>query len=193
MQFEKQINQNIITFVYNFVQKNKIKKLFMKEKIIELLNNIAKLLEIKGDMFFKYNAYVIAADRLKSVEADIENMAKENKLSEIEGIGKALDTKISEFVLTGKMSYYEKLTAEYPESLLGLLKIDGLGAKKIKQIYTELGIIDIEGLESSCIKGDVAKLRGFSEVSQTKILDSIQHIRSNPNYKVTNIHFRDIQ
>lgn len=193
MQFEKQINQNIITFVYNFVQKIKIKKLFMKEKIIELLNNIAKLLEIKGDMFFKYNAYVIAADRLKSVEADIENMAKENKLSEIEGIGKALDTKISEFVLTGKMSYYEKLTAEYPESLLELLKIDGLGAKKIKQIYTELGIIDIEGLESSCIKGDVAKLRGFSEVSQTKILDSIQHIRSNPNYKVTNIHFRDIQ
>ncbi|MBE2188287.1 MAG: hypothetical protein IAE98_02365 [Candidatus Kapabacteria bacterium] len=165
----------------------------MKEKIIELLNNIAKLLEIKGDMFFKYNAYVIAADRLKSVEADIENMAKENKLSEIEGIGKALDTKISEFVLTGKMSYYEKLTAEYPESLLELLKIDGLGAKKIKQIYTELGVIDIKGLESSCIKGDVAKLRGFSEVSQTKILDSIQHIRSNPNYKVTNIHFRDIQ
>jgi DNA polymerase (family X) len=193
MQFQKYYNQNFITFVYNFVQKIKIKKLFMKDKVIEILNNIAKLLEIKGEMFFKYNAYVAAADKLKSLDIDIESMARENKLSEIDGIGKALDTKISEFVLTGKMSYYEKLTAEYPESLLELLKIDGLGAKKIKQIFSELGIIDIDELESSCINGDVAKLKGFSEVSQTKILESIQHIRSNPNYKVTNIHFRDIQ
>lgn len=164
----------------------------MKEKLIEILSNIAKLLEIKGEMFFKYNAYNVVAESLKSSEIDIELMVVEGRLSEIAGIGKALDTKISEYVLNGKMDFYEKLIAEYPESLLDMLKIEGLGAKKVKQIFAELNISDIDKLESACLKGELAKLKGFSDNYQSKILDSIAKIRNNPDYKLKNIDFKDI-
>jgi DNA polymerase (family 10) len=165
----------------------------MNDKIIQILQYIAKLLEIKGENFFKINAYLNAAERLKSIEDDVAELARLNKLSDIDGIGKAIEAKITEFVNTGKMKFYDELTLEYPLSLIELLKIDGIGAKKVKQLYQVLNITDIEELEKACTEGKVAALKGFSELSQAKILESIRQLKSNPNYKLTNVQFRDIQ
>ncbi len=150
-------------------------------------------MEIKGENFFKINAYINAAEKLKVVSHNIVELVHENKLSEIEGIGKAIGSKITEYVNTGKMEFYDKLTGEYPLTLLELLKVEGIGAKKVKQLYHDLNIEDIELLEKACIEGKIAELKGFSELYQAKILESIRQIKSNPNYKLTSIHFRDIQ
>lgn len=165
----------------------------MKEKIIRILENIALLLQIKGENFFKFSAYSNAAEILRGIDDDIAELVNSGKLSEINGIGKALNEKIGEFVRNGKMTYYENLTLEYPLSLLEFLKIEGLGTKKVKQIFSELKIHTIDELEKVCNSGQLEELKGFSKSGVTKILDSIQIYRNNENYKERKIDFDKIQ
>jgi DNA polymerase (family X) len=165
----------------------------MKENIIQILENIALLLQIKGENFFKFSAYSKGADILRAIDDDIVELVNNGKLSEINGIGKALNEKISDYVRTGKMTYYENLIADYPLTLLELLKIDGLGAKKVQQIYNELKVKSIEELEKVCNSGQLENLKGFSKTGVGKILVSIQIYRNNENYKERKIDFDKIQ
>lgn len=165
----------------------------MKEKIILILENISLLLQIKGESYFKFSSYSNAAEILRNNDYDIELLVKNFELENISGIGKALNEKISDFVLNGKMAYYEKLTSEFPESLLELLKVDGLGPKKVNLIYKELNIKTLDELQSACQSGDIIKLKGFSLATSVNILNSINKILSISNYKDRQIDFANIQ
>lgn len=165
----------------------------MKEKIIQILENITLLLQIKGENFFKFSAYSKAADILRALDDDIVELVKNGRLSEINGIGKALNEKISDYVRNGKMTYYENLIIEYPLSLLELLKIDGLGAKKVQQVFNELNVKSVEELEKVCNSGQLENLKGFSKSGVGKILESIQIYKNNENYKERKIDFDKIQ
>ncbi|MFA5511011.1 MAG: helix-hairpin-helix domain-containing protein, partial [Candidatus Kapaibacterium sp.] len=101
--------------------------------------------------------------------------------------------KISEYVKTGEMTYFNKLKSEYPETLTELLKIDGLGPKRIKSLYDVLGIADIESLEKSCISGSLKEQKGFTEQGVGKILDSVKQFKSNDKYKIRNVDFDNIR
>jgi DNA polymerase (family 10) len=102
-----------------------------QKSIAALLEQIAALLEIKGENPFKIRAYYNAAKAVSEVE-DLDAVMKAKRLKEISGIGDAIAKKLEEYVETGSMAYYEELTKEVPASLLELLTIPNLGPRKIK-------------------------------------------------------------
>ncbi len=146
----------------------------MKNKIVaDLLYQIADLLDIKGDIFFKTRAYRIAAQTIEVLNEDIEIIARENRLKEINGIGEALALKIKEFLENGRLEYYEKLKREIPEDVLNLLDIPGLGPKKVSVLFNKLKIKNIKQLKNACINGKLQDLDGFGEITERNILRGI--------------------
>lgn len=165
----------------------------INKKIVKILRNISILLQIKGENPFKANAYSNAADIIESLQLDVVELVKNGKLGEIKGFGEALVKKITEFVETGKITFYEKLKSDVPEELVTLTKVPGIGPKKIKVLYEQLGIKTIEDLENACIEGKVAKIKGFSANSQEIILNSIQHIKAWKGKKHQNACFQEAE
>jgi DNA polymerase (family X) len=149
-----------------------------KDRIVEILNEIGVLLELKGENPFKSRAYANAARTLESLSEPLEDLVRENRLGEVKGIGEALQKKITELITTGKLEYYENLKASLPAGLLTLLTIPGLGPKKVKVLHDELGIASVEALEKACQEGRIADLAGFGERTQTKILEGISFRRT---------------
>jgi len=149
-----------------------------KDRVAEVLNEIGTLLELKGENPFKTRAYANAARALEALTESLDKLIAENRLGEIKGIGEALQKKITELVTTGKLAYYEELKASIPAGLVELLGIPGVGPKKVKALNDKLGIETIEQLEAACQAGQVAKLEGFGEKTQTKILEGIQFKRT---------------
>ena len=148
-----------------------------KEDVAAILEEIGVLLELKGENPFKTRAYHNAARLIKSLSADLVDLVQSGEIRNIKGIGSALADKITELVTTGRLEYYENLRAEFPDSLLELLRIPGLGPKKIKKLYEELGIQSIKDLELACRKHQLAALEGFGARTEQKILEGIQFIK----------------
>lgn len=142
-------------------------------EIARIFNEIADILEIKGDNPFKIRAYRKAAQNLEAISEKIEDLAREGKLTKIPGIGKDLASKIIEYIESGKISDYEKLKEEVPATLLELLSIPGVGPKKAKLFYERLGIKSIKELEEAAKKGMLAGLPGVGAKTEEKILKGI--------------------
>ena len=148
-----------------------------KDQVAEILVEIGTLLELKGENPFKTRAYANAARTLESISEPLERLVEEERLGSIKGIGEALQEKITELVTTGRLQYYEDLKASLPEGLLTLLRIPGLGPKKVKALYEKLGITSMEQLEAACKEGKVAVLAGFGEKTQANICEGINFRR----------------
>ncbi len=143
------------------------------QQVAELFYRIADLLDIKGEGFFKTRAYRMAAQKLEVLEEDVTVLVAEQRLEDVEGIGEALAKKITEFVQTGKLGFYEKLMSEVPESLLDILRIQGLGPKKVAVLYQQRGITTIKELRKACVEGKLRDLEGFGEITERNILRGI--------------------
>ena len=149
-----------------------------KEQVAEVLNEIAVLLELKGENPFKSRAYVNAARALEGLTEPLEKVVTENRLADIKGIGEALQKKITELVGTGRLAYFEELKAATPPGLVAMLDIPGVGPKKIKIVHDQLGIETVEQLEEACRDGRVARLKGFGEKTAANICDGISRRRA---------------
>ena len=146
----------------------------MKNKLVaEILYEIADLLDIKGEIFFKTRAYRMAAQTIEMLDEDIETVTKEGRLRSISGVGEALAKKIQEIVETERLDYLEKLKKEVPEGLLGFLEISGLGPKKVSALYRNLNITTIEELRKACVDGKLRSLDGFGEITERNIIRGI--------------------
>ena len=150
-----------------------------REEISSLFEEIALLLEMKGENLFKVRAYRSGAETVRSHPDDILQMARDNQLSGIKGLGEALRDKLHELATTGRLEYYEKLRAEFPATLFELFEVQGLGAKKIMLLHRELGISSVAELKQACLDGRIAGQTGFGEKSQHNILESIEHREKN--------------
>ena len=148
-----------------------------KSEITDILEEIAVLLELKGENPFKVRAYTNAARALDSYEGDLAALAVENRLGELAGIGDALQQKITELVKTGHLKYYEDLRTSIPEGLLALMEIPSLGAKKIKVLHEKLGITSVAQLEIACQEHRVRDLAGFGAKTEEKLLAGIARAR----------------
>ncbi len=149
-----------------------------KDKVAQVLTDIATLLELKGENPFKSRAYVNAARTIENLSVPLEKLIAENQLGEIKGIGQALQQKITELVTAGKLKYYDDLKASIPPGLVAMLDIPGLGPKKIQALNKKLGVDSVEKLEAACNSGKVATLEGFGEKTQANILDGINRRRT---------------
>ncbi|WP_096189650.1 DNA polymerase/3'-5' exonuclease PolX [Evansella halocellulosilytica] len=148
-----------------------------KKDIIQTLEKIAVYLEIKGENAFKVSAYRKAAQALERDERTIGEIEDPSKL---QGIGKGTAAIIEELVLEGKSSTLTELEEELPEGLLPLLKLPGLGGKKIGKLYQELGVVDVATLRTACEKNKVQRLPGFGEKTEEKILAAIDELGKRP-------------
>jgi DNA polymerase (family X) len=148
-----------------------------KSAITDILEEIAVLLELKGENPFKARAYTNAARTLDNYEGEVAQLVAENRLGELAGLGEALQQKIGELVKTGRLGYYEDLRASVPEGLLAMMEIPSLGAKKIKVLYEKLGIASVADLEAACQAHKVRELAGFGAKTEEKLLAGISQAR----------------
>jgi DNA polymerase (family 10) len=153
-----------------------------KSEIAAVLEEVAALLELKGENPFKIRAYTNAARSLETFGGNISNLQDEEGLSKIPGIGKSIAEKIKELAATGSLKYLEGLRTEFPAAILELFSISGLGAKKIKALYEQLQVSSIEQLRQACETGRVAELSGFGETTQTRICKAIEERAKHSGY-----------
>ncbi len=147
----------------------------MKNQIVaDVLYQIADLLDLKGEIFFKTRAYRIAAQTIEVLDEDIETIIKQDRIREISGIGEALAKKIKELVETGELKYFKELKKEIPKELLKMIEIPGLGPKKVAAIYKNLKIKTIPELKQACKDGKLRNLEGFGSITEQNILRGIQ-------------------
>jgi len=144
-----------------------------KATIADVLEKIATLLELKDENPFKIRAYVNAARSLETWGGNIGDLANEEVLEKIPGIGKAIAAKIKELVETGSLKFFDELRAEFPADILELFSLPGLGAKKIKALHEKLQVSSIAQLHEACVAGRVAELPGFGKTTQEKLCRAI--------------------
>ncbi len=142
-----------------------------KKDVIRLLEKIATYMELKGENTFKVSAYRKAA---QSLEIDERPLDEIEDVTELKGIGKGVGDVINEFKDKGESTTLMQLQKEVPEGLVPLLKIQGLGSKKIAKLYKELHIIDKTSLQKACEEGKVSELSGFAKKTEQNILDAVK-------------------
>ena len=125
------------------------------QNIAEIFNEIADILEIEGANRFRILAYRRAAQNIVDLGAELNDLYQENprKIEEISGIGKDLSAKIAELLTTGKCQYHQKLIKNFDRGLLELLKVRGVGPKKVKLFYSNLKINSIQSLRHAAETG----------------------------------------
>jgi len=147
-------------------------------EIAKVFQDMADLLELKGENPFKIRAYQRAARAIEHLPKELEIAVEEGEdLQAIPGVGEAIAKKITELVTTGKLRVYEELKAEFPEGITALLEIPGIGPKTAKKLSTELGIKSVDELEQAIKDGRVAKLFRLGEKTADNILQQIQALR----------------
>ena len=127
----------------------------------------------KGRTHSCANAYAKAGRTLAQLETKLEDVVKAGTLEQIPGIGATLRDKITLLVTTGHLPFYEDLKAKTPPGLVQMLRLPGVGPKKIKLVYDQLGIDDLAKLKEACANGTIAKLKGFGEKTQQNILEGL--------------------
>jgi DNA polymerase (family X) len=132
-------------------------------EIAELFDRIADALEVKGETGFKVVAYRKASRILQDMAEDVEAVAREGRLESVPGIGQGLAKKITEYIETGKMAKYAEVMTGLPESLLGLLEVQGLGGRTVHLVHGTLGVKDIDGLKRAIADGSLAGLPGMGQ------------------------------
>lgn len=148
-------------------------------QVVEILETIARILEIQDENPFKVRAYRNGARALESLPGDLRTLVEQKKLGEVKGIGEALEEKITQLLTTGRMEYYEELRKEVPPGVLAMLAIPSFGPKKARAVWKELGVTTIEELRQAGIDNKLAGLKGFGEKTQKKILEGIGFLSKN--------------
>lgn len=141
--------------------------------VVAFLKRQAAIMELAGQNGFRVRAFDNAARMLEDLEVDVADMSAAGTLTEIDGIGKGLADFIAEFIESGTTAAYDELTETVPETLLDLLRIPGLGTKKVKTIFDTLEIASLEELEAACQDGRLDALAGFGAKTQENILKGI--------------------
>lgn len=144
------------------------------QEIADIFSRIADALALKGENVFKIRAYRRAASSIKDLSVDIEEIYKEDALTDIPGVGEGIAKKIKEYLDTNKMSKYGEVTRDVPESLLSLLNIRDLGPKSLHLLWRELGVDNLIALKETIKDGSFQKLEGLGEKSAKKILENIK-------------------
>lgn len=147
-----------------------------KTQIADVLEEIALLMELKGENPFKIRAYQSGARVLGGLEdVELATLVAEEKLQTVKGIGEALAQKITELHVTGRLEFLEKLRASIEPGLVEMLTVPGLGPKRIRALHNQLNIANLKDLTAACVDGRVAALAGFGKKSSQNLLEGIRN------------------
>lgn len=146
-------------------------------EVSAVFREIAKILEIKGGNPFRIRAYERAAQNIEGLTEDIEDFLRDDRLTEIPGIGKDLSERIKEFIQNGRIKIYEDLKKTIPKGLLDLLNIPSVGPKTAKLLYDELRIKNILDLERAIKKNRLRGIFGIKEKTIENISKGIELLK----------------
>lgn len=149
-----------------------------KRDVARALDEIGRYLKIEERNRFRSKAYINAARAVDSLPMSIQDFVASEAMQKTPGIGKATGQAIEELVRTGTSRYLEELRAKYPPGIFELLRIPGLGLRKIGMLYSELGISSVDELQAAVAANKLTSLRGFGAKTQEKIGQSIEFYRS---------------
>ena len=145
-------------------------------EIASIFNNIADLLEIKGENPFRIRAYRKAAFNITGLGKDISSISAA-ELLDIPGVGHDLAAKIEEYLKTGKVDAYEKLKLQAPETLIDMLAIPGLGPKTVSMLYRKHNVRDMDSLEKLAREHRLSGLPGIKDKTEAGIIKGIEMVR----------------
>jgi len=147
-----------------------------KKHVAHILEEIGTLLDLRGENSFKCRAYHNAARTIESLGEDLEQLVRSGELTNVKGIGKGIGDKITELVTTGRMEYHEELKRSLPPGLPDMLRIQGLGPKKVKVLFDQLGIESIAQLKQAAEEHRLQNLDGFGARTEENILVGIDSL-----------------
>ncbi len=150
-----------------------------KRRAAAMLREIAAMLELDGANQFKVRAYQEAADAVECMDGSLADAVNTGSIGEIKGVGKTLRAELETLIHTGSIPAYDVLAAKYPATVLEMLRIPGLGPKKVKAVLEDLGATSVDQLEDAGRLGRLAGIKGFGAKTQDKILRNIGFYRAN--------------
>jgi DNA polymerase (family X) len=150
-------------------------------RIAQILDEMGTLLELRGENPFRCRAYHTAAQALGNLTEDLGELIVGGRLGDVPGIGATMLSKIVQLATTGQLAAYDELRRSTPPGLVALLRVPGLGPKKIKTLHEELKIESLADLRLAGESGAIAKLKGFGAKAETKILEGIKFIEKSGN------------
>ena len=143
-----------------------------------VLSEISMLLEVVGGDPFRAKAYATAARRVEASGADLTALAAQGRLTTLSGVGAGIAEVLRELVETGRSSLYDRLAADTPIGLYDLMRIKGLGPKRVRTLYKDQGIDSLDKLEEAAVAGRLAALPGFGAATEQKIIESVAFARA---------------
>jgi DNA polymerase (family X) len=150
-------------------------------ELAAIFHEIGDMLEVKGELVFKTVAYHRAADAIGHYPVELSRAYREGNPPKIAGVGQAISDKIAELSRTGHLAFYDRLAAEVPAGLLGLLRVPGVGPKTVQILHESLGIADLDGLRSAAQGGRLRTVKGLSEKAEASILAGIAALDTRPD------------
>lgn len=150
------------------------------ELIASHFDEMAELLEIRGESTFRVRAYRNGAKSIRDLTESVASILADpnRKLTDLPGIGDAISEKCKVLLETGKIPQLEELRKEVPAGLLQIMRVPGLGAKKAKALYESLNITNIDELRAACEQKKVRELKGFAAKTEESILKSLDQLAS---------------
>lgn len=147
-----------------------------KKEIAAILDEMGTLLELKGENPFRSRAYHNAAQVIEALNDDLGKLISEKSLTSVKGIGSGLSEIIIDLFTTEKSKHYDELRTSIPKGVLEMLRIQGLGPKKVKVLFEKLKIQSIVELKTACTEHKLLKVEGFGEKTEENILKGIEHL-----------------
>jgi DNA polymerase (family 10) len=148
--------------------------------LARIFHEIGDILELQGELVFKTVAYHRAADAIGRSPVDLVSAYRAGKAPRIAGVGKAISDKIEELATTGHLRLLDRLRAEIPASLVGLLQLPGLGPKTVRQLHQDLGITTLDDLRQAAETGRLRTVRGMSERTEALVLEGLDRLAARP-------------
>ena len=148
--------------------------------LARIFHEIGDILELQGELVFKTVAYHRAADAIGRSPVDLVSAYRAGKAPRIPGVGKAISDKLEELATTGQLRFLDKLRAEIPASLVGLLQLPGLGPKTVRQLHQELGITSLDDLRQAAETGRLRSVRGMTERTEALVLEGLARLAARP-------------
>ena len=147
--------------------------------VAKLLREYAQRTALRGGNPYRARAYSRAADSLAALTEPLDKFIKEQRLTEVPGIGEAIADIVTKLYQTGTHPSLEKLRKEIPAGVLELLDVPGLRPEKVLRLYEDLGITSLAELEAAAKADRIKKIKGLGAALQTKILQNLTIARSN--------------
>ncbi|MEM1095112.1 MAG: PHP domain-containing protein [Bacteroidota bacterium] len=145
--------------------------------VARLLSDTAALIELTGGNAFRARALSNAARQLQRLDGPVQDALADGSLQAMRGFGKGLVAQIEEILESGTLQTYDRLMGAIPAGLMDMLRVKGLGTKKVRQLWTQLGITSLDELQHAAQTGQIAELAGFGAKMQDKIQAGVQLLK----------------